>query len=130
MRAAQNGMTVQAGMCGILFFCSAAAVACGVCVEDKMAATYDFTVVQKAAARRHIVVFCDVRGRLSQEALRSAAQKVPGVQSETVRTSAEPLALSFVIDPARQTPEAAVARVAATLGPPVEVELIRTVAPR
>lgn len=111
-------------------FTTSAAMACGVCVEDKMAATYDFAVVRQAAARQHVVVFCDVRGRLTQAALQAAAQQVRGVQGATVRTSASPLALSFALDPALQTPERAAAQIAAALGPPVEVELIRTVAPR
>jgi hypothetical protein len=33
------------------------AMACGVCLEDKVAATYDYALVQRALAQQRVVVF-------------------------------------------------------------------------
>ena len=41
-----------------------AAEACGVCVEDKMAAVYDHTVVTRALNQKHYVAFFHVDGNL------------------------------------------------------------------
>ncbi|WP_157359996.1 hypothetical protein [Caldimonas brevitalea] len=106
------------------------AFGCGVCVEDKMAATYDHDVVQRAAAQKRLVVFCNVKGVVKPEQMLQAAKSIPGVDADTVRASAQPMALSFALDPGVQTPERAVARVAALLGPTTEVSLIRTLSPR
>ncbi|UXY14976.1 hypothetical protein N8I74_16900 [Chitiniphilus purpureus] len=105
------------------------AMACGVCVEDRMAATYDDAVVRQAASRRHWVVFCEVKGVVSAEQLRAAAQAVPGVDPRSIRTSLQPAALSFSLDPARQTPEGAVDLIATQAGRHVQVELLKTMAP-
>ena len=44
---------------------AAQGLACGVCAEDKMAATYDHAVVQRAAAQKRLVVYCDVQGHVA-----------------------------------------------------------------
>ena len=36
--------------------------ACGHCIEDKVAATYDYSVLTRAAHDGHVVVFTEVRG--------------------------------------------------------------------
>ncbi|HJV59335.1 MAG TPA: hypothetical protein VJ743_00255 [Albitalea sp.] len=89
-------------------FVHAAAWACGACVEDKVAATYDHAVVQHAAALGQVVVFCDVQGRFDAQRLHRAATRVRGIDAASVRTSSEPSALSFALD-AGQTPHAAIA---------------------
>ena len=111
-----------------LLLCAAAlaaptlpARACGACVEDKVAATYDFQVISRAAAHGEVVVFCEVDGALDRTALRQAARRVRGVRADSVRISAAPAALSFALDPARQSPQAAVA--AAQLGLPAGTHL-------
>jgi hypothetical protein len=87
--------------------------ACGVCVEDKVAATYDHAVVTTAGAQRHLVVFCEINGVVDMKALTRkiapAAARVRGIDRGTVRTSASPPAVSFALDPAVQAPESAVA---------------------
>jgi hypothetical protein len=88
----------------------AQALPCGVCAEDKMAATYDYAVVQAAAAQNKEMVFCDVQGAVDSERLRQAAQ-VAGVDFMTIRTSSEPAALSFALDSKVQTLEGAVAHI-------------------
>ena len=83
--------------------------ACGACVEDKIAATYDHAVVQGAATQGRVVVFCELKGPIQASSIRKAAAGVRGLDPGSVRVSANPGALSFVVDPARQSPEAAVA---------------------
>ncbi|HWP10570.1 MAG TPA: hypothetical protein VNN06_02020 [Ramlibacter sp.] len=82
--------------------------ACGVCVEDKVAATYDHAVVRQAAAKGKVVVFCEVQGGLDARRIRSAARRVRGVDMSSLRLSSQPAALSFALDPAQQSPQAAV----------------------
>ena len=87
-----------------------AASACGVCVEDKVAATYDHAVIERAAANRQQVVFVAVDGPVDGDALgaKIGKVKVKGVVTGTVRVSAAPAAFSFVLD-AHEDPARAVA---------------------
>jgi len=82
--------------------------ACGACVEDKVAATYDHAVVQGAAAEGRVVVFCELKGPIQAARIRKAAAGVRGVDPRSVRVSANPAALSFSVDPRRRSPSAAV----------------------
>jgi len=103
------------------------ALACGACIEDKVAVTYDHAVVTEAAARRHVVVFAAVDGA-GADAARSAqaAARVSGVTRGSVRSAASPAALSFALDPKVQTPEAALAAIARRMGAPAaHLTLIR-----
>jgi len=85
-----------------LLAASTAALACGYCVEDKIAATYDHAVVTQAFARKHHVVFLHVDGAApSRAALERAAQAAPGVDAGSVRVAADLLTVSFAYDPAR-----------------------------
>jgi hypothetical protein len=94
---------------------SSAALACGVCVEDKIAATYDHAVVTGAAARHHVVVFAAVDGggvpAEASRALREVAARLKGVDRGSVRAADSPRALSFALDPRSGTPEAALAAI-------------------
>ena len=94
---------------------SSGALACGVCVEDRIAATYDHAVVTEAAARHHVVVFAAVEGSgvpaEASRALTEAAAKLKGVDRGTVRAADSPRALSFALDPRSATPEAALAAI-------------------
>ena len=60
--------------------------ACGICIDDKIASCYDHAVVT---------------------ALLAAIAALPGVQRASGRVSLESAALSFAVDPARTTTEAA-----------------------
>jgi hypothetical protein len=90
----------------------ATAGACGACIEDKVAATYDHAVIDRAIASHRQVVFVAIEGPLSPEKvvaqIAAAAPKVRGVQSGSLRTSTSPPAFSFVLDTG-QDPRAAVA---------------------
>jgi copper chaperone CopZ len=80
--------------------------ACGHCVEDKMAAVYDFAVVSKARARHQHVAFVALDGAVKNDARTHAAitgivQKAEGVERASVRVSLELAAFSFAYDPKR-----------------------------
>ena len=85
--------------------------ACGACDEDKIAATYDHAVIDRAMARHHQVVFVAIDGALSAAEISrrvgAAAPKVRGVVTGTLRTSLSPPAFSFALDGTRR-PEVAV----------------------
>ena len=80
------------------------AIACGVCLEDKVAATYDHALIERALARKRVVVFAEPRTSVDErrlKALAAAASRAPGVEAATVKTSAAPATVSFVLDPRR-----------------------------
>jgi len=80
------------------------AIACGVCLEDKVAATYDHALVERALRNGRVVVFAEPRAPVDERRLKSfaaAAARAPGVDAATVKTSAAPATVSFVLDPRR-----------------------------
>lgn len=82
------------------------ALACGYCVEDKIASTYDHAVVTRALqSGRHVAFFhvegAETPGRTTPQALRALVNAVPGVDGATVRVSLDTFTLSFAFDPAR-----------------------------
>lgn len=95
--------------------------ACGHCIEDKVAATYDFGVLTRAARRGHVVVYTEIRGPAAGAgpALRAfvvhALASIPGVDPGTVRVSLDPPAASFACDSATPTPGKLIAAVAPRL---------------
>ena len=107
---------------------SGAASGCGVCVEDKIAATYDHAVIKRAIDKRQQVVFVAVAGVNADEFGRSVAKaRVPGVVPGTVRTSALPAAFSFALD-ATEAPARAVAAFREAAGDPrARLTLVRIV---
>jgi hypothetical protein len=108
------------------------ASACGACVEDKVAATYDHAVVTRAAARNQIVVYAAIEGRGNPDALartaKTAASRTRGVDRSSIRVSADPPALSFAVDRQVGTPDAVLQAVAhASAAPGLELEMLRVV---
>jgi hypothetical protein len=91
------------------------APACGVCVEDKVAAAYDHAVVSGARSRGGKVVFAEVSGTEAPSVAvgraRKAALRLRGVDAASVRTSDSPAVISFALD-AIATPESALAALA------------------
>lgn len=76
------------------------APACEVCVEDHVAATYDYGVVARAEAAGQKVMFVAVSGRdaggpRGEAAVRKALAAVPGIDRASIRYSAFPTAVSF-----------------------------------
>ena len=82
------------------------ALACGYCVEDKMAAVYDHAAVSGAIARNHQVAFFHIEGELApglatKRALEELANAATGVDRGSARVSPESAALSVTFDPRR-----------------------------
>lgn len=104
---------------------------CGVCDEDKVAATYDHGVILRAAAARQTVVFVAVETSVEPQAfarrVASAAPRVNGVLRGSVRTAISPVTFSFVLDPAVQTPESAVAELSRLLNAEPGLRILRVV---
>jgi hypothetical protein len=80
--------------------------ACEICVEDHVAATYDYAVIALAEAAGRKVLFVAVRGRdagarQSEAAVRRALAAIPGVDRASIRYSAFPTAASFAWNPRR-----------------------------
>ena len=111
--------------CAALLLHTGMVRACGVCVEDKVAATYDHAVVQRAAARGQAVVFCEIVGPVDAAGIRRAARAVRGVDSSTLRISEVPAAISFVVDASRQSPQAAARAIQHGLAKGIEVKVLR-----
>lgn len=87
-----------------LLLVSGAASACGYCVEDKIAATYDHAVVTRALAQKHHVVFLHVDGAApSRRVLEDAVYSARAVDRGSARISADLMTVSFAFDPARAT---------------------------
>jgi hypothetical protein len=91
------------------------AAACGVCIEDKIAVTYDHAVVTRATQQGHVVVFAAMDGMADAQAMAldatTAARRARGVDRGSVRAAAQPAALSFALDPGVQPPERAIAAI-------------------
>lgn len=84
---------------------SAAAVACGHCVEDKVAAVYDHAIVVRALERGHEVAFLAIEGPLpagSRRSIESAIGAARGVDRGTTRVSMDAASLSFAYDPRKR----------------------------
>lgn len=82
-----------------------AALACGFCIEDKIAAVYDHRVVMQALAQKHHLAFFGLDGRLAGSAaearnLERIVATAFGVDPGSVRVSVESAALSVAFDPA------------------------------
>ncbi len=106
------------------------ALACGACIEDKIAAAYDYAVVQDAAAKKHVVVFASIDGAgepaKQADRVKNAAARVAGVDRASIRAAASPSALSFALDPHAKDPQAALAAIEKAV-PGTQLTLLRVV---
>ncbi len=106
MNATARG-TVRRLAVGLLAtLATAAALACGHCVEDRIAAVYDHALVQRTLAGKHQIAYFAWDGALARDdALRrkllALAEAVPGVDKGGVRVSLEPAAIAVAFDPRR-----------------------------
>ena len=105
------GKSLRVAIMGLLMLATKA-WACGVCIEDTVAVTYDHAVVRQALARHHVVVFTAIAGNADSGTLvrnvKAAAVRAPGVARDSVRAAIAPAALSFALDPGIASPEAAI----------------------
>jgi hypothetical protein len=110
------------------------AAACGVCIEDKMAATYDHAVITLAFNRGHAVVFADMLDVASSSAdqtrkIIQAVEAAPGVDRGSVRVSYNPAAISFAFDERRADAQKVLVAAESALKSGVHFSLIRAVRP-
>src|SRR3546814_18116446 len=71
---------------------------CGACDEDRMAVTYDQSIVDKALDQHHLVAFCEVEGlQVATEQqlaeLRNVVSGIRGLDPGPVRLAREPGAI-------------------------------------
>ena len=90
----------------ILVGITTTALACGYCIEDKIAVVYDYGVVTHALSRNHKVVFFAVEGTIVpgeklRRALKTAMESLSGVDRGSTRVSGDPAAVSAAFDPTR-----------------------------
>lgn len=81
------------------------ALACGYCVEDKIAAVYDHAALTQAHAKKQTVVYFAIDGAIrdSASSLKSTLERTKGVEKGSARVSVEARALAVTFDP-RRTP--------------------------
>jgi hypothetical protein len=94
---------VRAAALAFLLAASPAVLACGVCVEDKIAAVYDHAAVHQALAAKRTVVFFHIDGKLvagerSRRSISDIARGTPGVDAASVRVSVELASLALAFD--------------------------------
>jgi hypothetical protein len=117
---------MKASLAGALLLLAAVqAQACGLCAEDKVAATYDYRSVQDALARGRLVVYCELAGLHDVKRVRQVAGHVRGVEARSVLVSAAPAAVSFVLDPKQQSAQAAVRALQAALPPGARLTILK-----
>jgi hypothetical protein len=107
---------------GLGFALSAAALdaaACGLCIEDRVAAVYDQPAVDRAVAHRQHVAFFALNGSIEENAATRraviAALEGAGIRG-TVRVSLESATASVAFDPSRATPASLAAAADRALG--------------
>ena len=99
--------------------------ACGVCNEDKVAATYDHAIVRRATLQGRVMVFCEVRGTFDSRQLKAAASRITGIDAVSLRTSTNPATVSFALDSRRQSAQTAVNALQATAPRGTELVIVQ-----
>jgi hypothetical protein len=118
----------------LLLGASQAAVACGLCIEDKVAAVYDHAAISRAVAMKHRVAFFVFDGALAgtegaTKKVAQAATLASGVDVGTTRVSMELSSLSIAFDPSKTSAEALERALRAKLNASgLTLELVKTVA--
>lgn len=79
------------------------ALACGYCVEDKIAAVYDHAALAQARAQKHTTVYFAIDGAIRDAApsLKKIVESTKGVEKGSARVSVEAQALAVSFDPRR-----------------------------
>ncbi len=90
---------------------AAAAVACGHCVEDKIASVYDHAMIKGALARDQQVAFFAINGdfpanETSKKAIESGVRSVDGIDKNGVKVSVDTASLSVVFNPKERSIDA------------------------
>lgn len=114
--------TVRRAVAGLVAtLASAAALACGHCVEDRIAAVYDHALVQRTLASKHQVAYFAWDGPTERsEAVRlkmlALGEATTGVDKGSVRVAMDPAAIAVAFDPRRTSAEAMAAALQKKLG--------------
>lgn len=87
-------------------FAANAVLACGYCVEDRVAAVYDHALTQLTHQRKHQLAFFSwdgpiARDEVSRRKIVALAESVAGVDKGSVRVALEPAAIAVAFDPRR-----------------------------
>ena len=90
-------MRLAIAVAGMLL--SLQSLACGYCVEDKIAATYDHALITRALAAGRHVVFFHVDGAPVRRAALEQAASGRGIEKGSARISPDALTLALVFDP-------------------------------
>ena len=83
---------------------TSSAIACGHCIEDKVAAVYDHAIVVKAVHEKHVVAFFGIEGPLvvntaSKQDIQKIIGSINGVDLNTSRISLETGSMSLAFNP-------------------------------
>jgi len=97
-------MKVAYLLASLLLMSTSPVIACGHCIEDKVAAVYDHTVVAKAVHEKHIVAFFGIEGPLvvntaSKQEMQKIMSSINGVDPNTSRISLETGSISLAFNP-------------------------------
>ena len=98
-------MKVAYLLASLLLMSTSSVIACGHCIEDKVAAVYDHAIVVKAVHEKHIVAFFGIEGPLvvnttSKQDIQKILCSINGVDPNTSRISLETGSISFAYNPA------------------------------
>jgi hypothetical protein len=88
----------------LLLMSTSPVIACGHCIEDKVAAVYDYRIVAKAVHEKHIVAFFGIEGPLvvnatSKQDIQKTINNINGVDPNTSRISLETGSISLAFNP-------------------------------
>ena len=97
-------MKVAYLLASLLLMSTSSAIACGHCIEDKVAAVYDHAIVVKAVHEKHIVAFFGIEGPLvvntaSKQDIQKILGSINGVDPNTSRISLETGSMALAFNP-------------------------------
>ena len=97
-------MKVASLFASLLLMSTSSAIACGHCIEDKVAAVYDHAIVVKAVQEKHVVAFFGIEGPLvvntaSKQDIQKIIGSINGVDLNTARISLEAGSISLTFNP-------------------------------
>ncbi len=98
-----------AGLAVLALAASLSSFGCGYCIEDRVAAVYDHSVITEALDKRHQIAFFALEGKLPAEGqarrvVADALRSAKGIDSQSLRVSVASASLSLSYDAARISP--------------------------
>ena len=88
----------------LLLIFPSSVMACGHCLEDKVAAVYDHIIITKAVSEKHLVAFFGIEGPFvintaSKQEMQKIMSSIDGVDPNTSRVSLETGSISLAFNP-------------------------------